>query len=164
MKKLILCLLCISLMIAFISCQEPESTGSSFGMMKIGGTEITVDADAASILSALGEAKDYDESPSCAFEGMDKIYVYNGFRIQTYTMSGKDYIRSVELLDDTYSTPEGITIGSATEAVTAAYGAPTKQTDTGLQYVQNERGVTMQFLLRDGLVTNIQYFKNVNNQ
>ena len=164
MKKLILCLLCISLMIAFISCQEPESTGSSFGMMKIGGTEITVDADAASILSALGEAKDYDESPSCAFEGMDKIYVYNGFRIQTYTMSGKDYIRSVELLDDTYSTPEGITIGSALEAVTAAYGAPTKQTDTGLQYVQNERGFTMQFLLRDGLVTNIQYFKNVNNQ
>ena len=161
MKKLVLFLLCATMFFSLVACSGPEETGSSFAPIKIGSTEVPIDGEATQILAALGEAKSFDESPSCAFEGMDKIYVYNGFRIQTYTLGGKDYIRSVELLDDTYATPEGITIGASLEALTAAYGTPTKQTETGAQYIDSAHGMTLQFLLRDGKVVNVQYFKNV---
>jgi len=161
MKKLILFLLCATMLLSFVACSDAEETDNSFASIRIGNTAVPIDGEAAAILASLGEAKSYDESPSCAFEGMDKIYVYNGFRIQTYTLSGKDYVRSVELLDDTYATPEGVTIGSALETVTAAYGTPTKQTETGLQYVNSELDITLQFLIRDGKVINVQYFKNV---
>lgn len=161
MKKLTLFLLCAVMLLSFAACGDSEKTGDAFGPILIGNIEVPIDGEAAAILTALGEAKSYDESPSCAFEGMDKIYVYSGFRIQTYTLNGKDYIRSVELLDDTYATPEGITIGSQLEAVTSAYGTPAKQTETGVQYVHGELDFTLQFLIRDGKVSNVQYFKNV---
>ena len=161
MKKLILFLLCAAMLLSFAACSDAEETEALFAPILIENTTVPIDGEAAAILASLGNAKSYDESPSCAFEGMDKIYVYNGFRIQTYTLSGKDYIRSIELLDDTYATPEGIMIGASLEAVIAAYGTPAKQTETGLQYVQNEPGITLQFLIRDGKVTNVQYFKNV---
>jgi hypothetical protein len=92
---------------------------------------------------------------------LDKIYVYSGFRIETYTKGGVDYIRSVELTDDSVATPEGITIGSSKDGVIAAYGEADRATDTALTYENTEKGMKLQILLRDGKVTNIQYLKIV---
>jgi len=161
MKKIGLIVLTLVLLLATVACteEEPTPTESLFADMKVGGTVIAIDAEAVPILAALGQEIAYEESPSCAFEGMDKIYAYSGYRVQTYTKDGKDYIRSVELIDDSLATPEGIAIGAAQADVISAYGTPTKQTDTSIQYENTAQKTVLQFILRNGAVTNIQYLK-----
>ena len=134
---------------------QEEPVAYSF---QVGQTGIAIDAPAKAILDALGAWSDYAESPSCAFEGMDKIYTYAGFEIETYCLSGVDYVAAVHLLDDSVATQKGIRIGSTSQEVLNAYGTPTSQNDTSLVY--SAKGMKLQFLLRNGTVTNIQYLKN----
>ena len=47
-------------------------------------------ADASKVVDELGEADDYFESESCAFEGLDKVYTYPGFKLNTYPVDDKD--------------------------------------------------------------------------
>lgn len=142
---------------AFTSCNGDQPEQVTYGAV-VNGVAIEIDAEAAAILASLGEWKTYDASPTCAFEGEDKIYGYGSFEIRTYTLGGKDYIHSVYLLDDSQQTKKGITIGSKESAVTGSYGKPSKTTDGALIY--DGEGMTLSFLLRDGTVTNIQYVKS----
>ena len=76
---------------------------------------IEMDEEAAPIIEALGEPLSYFEAASCAFEGLDKIYTYSGFEINTYPGKDKDYISSVILKDDSVTTVEGVAIGDSKE-------------------------------------------------
>ena len=108
MKKILcICFACL-LLICGVACtpEEPEVPDANYAF-RSGNTEIAIDADAAPILASLGEWRDYAESASCAFEGLDKVYTYAGFEVQTYPMNGKDYVYMVMLYDDTVATPEG---------------------------------------------------------
>ena len=158
MMKKTVCLLMVLLMLAVaVSCETEPVENVRFTAISINGVTVTLDAKAEPILSSFGNALNYSESPSCAFEGMDKIYAYNGFRVETYTLKGVDYIRKVELIDDTYATPEGSRIGDSAESVIEKHGDATLQNDTQIVYeAQNGK---LQFLIRDGKVTNIQYLK-----
>ena len=160
MKKIGLLLLVVLLLVCFTACSAEEESVQDvvFATMRAKDVAIEIDAEAAPILSSLGKEISYEESPSCAFEGMDKLYVYQGFRIETYPLNGKDYIYSIELIDDSIATPEGITIGTAKETVLETYGTPTEQNDTAMRFV--EENTVLQILFRDGVVTNIQYLKN----
>ena len=161
MKRLFWMLLALAALLTLVSCETPEDPKNAvFSAFIVNGTTISIDAEAAPILASLGKEQAYSESPSCAFEGMDKIYVYAGFRVQTYTQGGKDFIRAVELTDDSVATAEKIAIGATRDAVIGAYGEASSATDTALTY-EGEGGVKLQFLLRDGAVTNIQYQKAV---
>ena len=93
--------------IADNSVQTPAE-GYSFTYQ---GVVISMNAEAAPIIEALGEPIDYFEAPSCAFQGLDKIYYYSGFELGTYPDSDKDYVSYVNLLDDTVSTEQGISLG-----------------------------------------------------
>ena len=144
----------------FVGCQKKEeesqqTTGSY--TFAVGEVSIAIDAKAAPILESLGAWKDYAESPSCAFEGMDKVYTYAGFEIETYCLDNTDYIAGVRLLDDSVKTDKGITIGSTKDAVKDAYGEPTEESETSISYQSGN--TKLQFLLRDGAVCDIQYLK-----
>lgn len=157
--KHILCLLLSALLaLSLCACVDPVREPTAYAAA-IEGVRISVDDPAETVLSALGAWTSYDESPSCAFEGMDKIYGYGSFEIQTYTKDGKDYIRAIYLIDDGCRTQRDIAIGDTAEAVKAAYGTPTEESATALKYAAS--GMTLTFLLRDGVVTNIQYLKDV---
>lgn len=117
------------------------------------GTEIAMNAEAAPILEKLGKEKSYFESASCAFEGLDKEYTYNGFVLKTYPLNDVDYVSSVTLQDDTVATPEGISIGSELADVKAAYGD--SSSDTKCEYVKGDSQLLI--LLENGIVTSIQY-------
>ncbi len=162
MKK-ILCVLAVLLSLTVLfACEgkkDPDAEESKSYAFTSGNVTVKIDAPADAILSALGEPAQYSESPSCAFDGLDKVYVYAGFRVQTYPLEGKDHIHSVVLTDDSVATAEGVTIGAERAAVIAAYGTPSSETDTALTY-PNGDGATLQFLLRDGKVTSIQYLKS----
>lgn len=159
MKKILIYLLLAAMVISFVACKDdnaPTDESKTYTFTS-GNTKIAIDADVALILAALGEWRDYDESTSCAFDGLDKVYTYAGFEIQTYPMGEKDFVYMIELYDDTVATEKGIRIGNTKEAVINAYGTPDKESDTALTY--NGKGMFLQFLLTDGVVTSIQYSK-----
>lgn len=87
-----------------------------------GTVNISMGAEAAPVLKALGAAKKTFEQDSCAYQGKDMVYTYDGFEISTYPVKGKETIASVYFLDDTVATPEGIKIGSKKQDIIDAYG------------------------------------------
>ena len=86
------------------------------------GVLIRFGVAASSVLSALGEADDYFEAASCAFEGLDKTYFYHGFELYTYEIDGVDYVLSILLPDDNLETPEGLYIGADAALLAQLYG------------------------------------------
>lgn len=157
MKKILLCALCLLLM----ACggQNTKSTtekGYAFNYMD---NDIETDMDMEEVLKSLGEPIEYFESASCVFdEGLDKIYTYQSFEINTYPLEDRDYVSLIILKDDTVSTQEGISIGDSLEKVIETYGEGRK--DAGL--IEYEKGeMTLLFIIQDNTVVSIEYRSNI---
>lgn len=116
---------------------------------------VQVDAEAAAYVEKLGEPASYYESPSCAFNDLDKFYTYHGFEIDTYYLDGKDLVLGVVLLDDTVSTTEGICIGDAQDKVASVYGEATETTENSATYKKDD--MKLVFIFKDGVVASIEY-------
>ncbi|MBR5731502.1 MAG: hypothetical protein IKX89_06125 [Firmicutes bacterium] len=120
---------------------------------EVNKVKVEMKADAETVLKALGAYKSSYEAPSCAFDGMDKIYSYGGYDILTYTMDGKDFISGVVLRDDTVETPEGIAIGSKLDDVKKKYDAKEDGSSINV-YSDNCR---LLIIFDNGVVSSIQY-------
>jgi hypothetical protein len=119
------------------------------------GVQIAVETLSSTALEALGEPVNYFEAPSCAFEGMDRIYTYGGFEFQTYTEGEKDYIASIRFLDDSITTPEGIGLNASLEDVVAAYGKDYKQSFS--QYTYTKGKCNLSFIIENNEVVSVEY-------
>ena len=119
------------------------------------GVSVVIDAEAAPILDGLGKEDSYYESPSCAFGDLDKIYVYPGFEVDTYSLEGVDYVSAVIFLDDSVATPEGVGIGETVDKVKEVYGEPTSETATMYAYVKDH--MKLCFIINDGTVEAVEY-------
>ena len=119
------------------------------------GTEIKLHASAEPIVKALGEPNKYTESPSCAFNGLDKTYFYGSFYMDTYPVDGHDYVYGWWFADDSVATQEGIYIGAAQSSVAAAYGADCFNGENA--YIITRNGGTLTIIVENGSVTSIQY-------
>lgn len=119
------------------------------------GVVIGINDPSEPVLEALGEPMSYFEAPSCAFEGLDKIYSYNSFEFQTYTKDGKDYISSVIFLDDSVTTTEGITLSAPLEEVNSVYGSGYTQSFN--QYTYTDGNCDLSFLIENNEVVAIEY-------
>lgn len=169
--KIVSLALALCLLLALAACGEtgdsektepPSASGTSQATgytFTFKGVEIAVDADLAPIVAALGEPTDYSEFDSCAFQGKDKTWIYGGVILRSYPEGDKDLVLSIELKDDSVSTPEGIYVGSSKDEVTAKYGAPASETDTAVTYVKG--GCKLTFILADGKVSSITYQSKV---
>lgn len=172
MKKVILFLLCLCMALALIACgndpQDGTTPSDTTATKPTGsvqekeslyfvyqGTKIALYAPAEPIITALGEPKNYTESPSCAFQGMDKTYFYGSFYMDTYPMDGKDYVYGWWFADDSVTTQEGIYIGAAQAEVEKAYGADSFNGDNA--YIVTENEGTLTVIVENGVVTSIQY-------
>ena len=157
-KKLFMAALaCASLLCA---CEGVEADSAKrYGFIS-GETEIFPGDKADVILAALGEPNEYDESPSCAFEGLDKVYSYGGFEIQTFSKDGGEYIYSVALTNDLVKTPEGISVGAFRDDVVAKYGEEYTAVGESLRYEADN--CILQFILREGRVASIKYIAKEN--
>lgn len=123
------------------------------------GATIAMNAPAAPILEQLGAWQSYNEAPSCAYQGMDKIYTYPGLQLTTYTVDDVDYVLSVLLRDDSLVTPEGIYVGSSLEEVRKAYGDRSTQNLT--QYTYASGRMTLSFLFESDKLVQIEYLAKV---
>lgn len=124
-----------------------------------GNVTVSVDADAAPVTEALGEPNSYYEAASCAFEGMDKFYTYNGFELETYPMNGKDFISVIVLKDDSVTTLEGAAIGNSRENVQEIYGTEFQENGNLLTYEKDD--MKLCFILNNNEVLSIEYRSNV---
>ena len=119
---------------------------------------VEIDADAALAVEQLGEPLSYFEAPSCAFEGIDKIYTYSSFEIETYPMEGKDFISMVTFKDDSITTPEGVGIGDTADKVKEVYGDCTEE---GGMLVYEKDDMKLCFIVKDGAVVSVEYKSTV---
>ncbi|MCM1261271.1 MAG: hypothetical protein NC313_01015 [Butyrivibrio sp.] len=122
------------------------------------GVSVIIDAEAASIIDALGEPVSYFEAASCAFEGLDKMYTYNGFELDTYPTNDADYVSSLIIKDDSVSTAEGVCIGDSREKMQQAYG---DGEESGGMTVYAKDGMKLCFILQEDEIVSIEYRSTV---
>ena len=122
------------------------------------GVEISIDAKMEDLLAKLGTEDSYFEAPSCAFDGMQKIYTYGSMELNTYIGEDGDYLDAIILKDDLISTPEGIRVGDTPEMVVEAYGE--NYTDNNGSYTYEKDDMKLNFIVEDGAVVSIQYKSN----
>lgn len=135
-----------------------DSTGFVFAY---DGMDIAVDADVAPIIEKLGEPNQYFESPSCAAEGIGKLYTYSDFEIQTYPDGDVDRVLYVLLRTDNVATKEGVDLSSSKDDILAAYAeAPAEESDSVVKYEKN--GTTLQFLFDGDSLISIEYDSDLN--
>ncbi len=134
--------------------QDGQDTVKAFVFVR-DDVEIPMNAEAAPILEKLGESLSYFEAESCAFQGVDRVYTYDGFQLNTYPLNDVDYVSSVVLTSDTAATGEGLEIGSAKEDMLAAYGRD--YTEEYGQYTYTLGDSRLIFILEDDKVTAIEY-------
>lgn len=118
-------------------------------------TVIEINAEAALILERLGEANSYFEAASCAFNGLDKMYTYSSFEMDTYPMEDKDYVSMILFKDDSIATTEGVSIGDPAEKITEIYGENPEKENGMVVYKKD--GMKLCFILEDGSVSSIEY-------
>ena len=136
------------------SSQQEQTTAVKGYVFVTGGVTVEMDGDMAPVLAALGEPASYFEAASCAFEGLDKIYTYNGFEIDTYPAQDTDLVSAVILKDDSVTTAEGICIGDPLEKLLAAYGEGNQENG---MLVYEKDGMKLCFILQDDSVISIEY-------
>jgi len=121
----------------------------------LGGFVIEMDQNITEVIGALGEPIGFFEAPSCAFDGIDRIYAYPGVQIHTYPKGEEDHVHTVSLRDDSVMTEGGIYLGASLNMVALAYGDD-YEFDTGMyQYTRGR--TTLAFYIEDNMVTGITY-------
>ncbi len=135
----------------------PETTESSQEafVFVYQGTSLAIGAPADPLLQALAEPIHFFESPSCAYQGMDRIYTYPGFEITTYTEGGADYLYAVALIDDSVSTPEGLALGASIRSVRDVYGEPSDEATNQLIYRSGD--TALKFVFAEDETVSIEY-------
>lgn len=132
-----------------------ENQEASLFVFTSNGVEIKMNAEADPIVEALGEPVSTFEAPSCAFQGTDYIYTYDGFQINTYPLNDVNYVSSVVFMSDAVSTPEGLEIGKTKDDMIAAYGEDyTEEYD---QYTYTRGDSQLVVLIEDGYISSIEY-------
>jgi hypothetical protein len=161
-KKLLVALITVLMLsLVFTGCASNETDNDNTGNEDNGyefvsnGVSIQMLALADDVLTELGEENTYFEAESCAYQGMDKIYTYNGFELSTNEIDKKDYVTSVLLIDDSVSTPEGVSLFMTKEDMIQAYGEDYSE-ELGLYtYTKGESRIS--FLIKDNEITSIEY-------
>ena len=79
---------------------------------------------AQEVLDALGEPQGTFESDSCAYQGKDMFYYYDGFEVMVNDVDGTLRITGITLADDTVSNPQGVKIGMDMSEALSLMGDP----------------------------------------
>ncbi|MGN0613208.1 MAG: hypothetical protein ACI4JB_04840 [Porcipelethomonas sp.] len=87
-----------------------------------GGYALTVNQN----ITAFPAAQSVDSSPSCYYEGDDKIFHYGDMDVYTYPYGGSDYVLEITLLSGNVSTARGLTVGMTLDDAIAMYGTGTE--------------------------------------
>lgn len=137
------------------SSTEDDASGESFAFVH-NNVKITPNDLVDPLITALGSDYTYHESPSCAYIGLDKMYVYQGFTIYTYPDDNAvDHVLQVVLTDDSLSTPEGLRLGDPSTKVVELYGNDYAESDGSYAYTRGK--TSLMIIIKNDIVQSIQY-------
>jgi hypothetical protein len=137
---------------------SPVQTKSTDGFIFVyNNTNVYMNENMADVLTKIGEPRfEPFEAPSCAFDGIDRIYSYYGVEIHTYSIGDEDFVHMVNFKDDSLSTPEGIHLGSSLAEMLNAYGNEYEK-ELG-QYKYKKGNTYLSFLINsDDMVITVRY-------
>lgn len=159
MKRIFALTLAVTLLLCGCgkSADNNDKGGDNAAAVTLGEVTLTVGGTlTADQKTALGEPTSVSEAPSCHYEGMDTVYVYDGFSVQTYRNGDADAIAVITVESDAYPTAKGIKVGDTAEAVAKAYGDPVEETKYYAVYNPTDK-VTLTFELDNDTVAVILY-------
>jgi hypothetical protein len=79
--------------------------------IQLGDLRIGIFDDANIVLSALPPPIGTFEAESCAYQGMDSFYYYDGFQLMVNEIDGARQVTSIGIKDDLFKTPQGVRFG-----------------------------------------------------
>lgn len=106
-------------------------------------------------LSGLGKANGTFEAASCAYQGLDLFYYYDGFQLTVNDVDDADHVTVIMVVDDTVTIPQGVKIGSTEEQMLAMMGNDYKEALGLYQFIEGD--TTLQIQIKEGSVASIMY-------
>ena len=143
-----------------MAAREPEATSAAAEALSrdaysFAAGDVTLTPGTPFDASRLGEPASVYEAPSCAVEGMDIIYQYEGFELTAVDNGRETLLYSVYLLDPNLSTPEGLSLGDSQESVLTLCGEPSSREDSVWTYTAGNTQLIL--LFSSGTVSSIEY-------
>lgn len=132
-----------------------ESNAAPAFALTVGTFTIRMDQNIQEVLDTMGEPLGVFEAPSCAFDGIDRIFSFPGLQIHTYPLDESDFIHTISIRDDSIMTQNGIYLGNSLDNVLAAYGDNYQQ-EFGM-FTFTKGVTTLQFLIEYDMVVAITY-------
>lgn len=125
------------------SANAGKNTADSSFNITYNGVRIDLDTEAEAIVKAIGKDYTYTENPSCAYTGIDYTYDYKSFIIYAQEKSGKIFVNTIEVRDDTVDCG-GVKIGQTLDDAKKVYGEPSSVEELGIVYIKD--GKKLQFM------------------
>ena len=126
MKKTVALVIAFGMLFCLAACgqtrtvqtEEPESTPGTeirpdYGELYVvlDGVRFGVMDEADPVTNGLGEPRTKTEMTSCAHQGSDIYWFYDGFELMMNEIDGVNYITGIALKDDLVATQQGVRIG-----------------------------------------------------
>lgn len=124
---------------------------------EVDNTAITIDASEGDIINNISEEPEYFEAVSCAYDGIDKNYIYNDYTLVFYEEGDDNLLQTISLKSDLVSTLEGASIGDSSADIIDIYGTPTSESDNLLIFQNGE--TELRVVLENDLVVLIEIYK-----
>lgn len=174
MKKMIAILLSVLTALCMCACSKGEPRTETktddytpdYGELYYasGDTKFGIMDPAEKVLNALGEpVNGAFESDSCAYQGKDYFYYYDGFEVMVNDVDGVKRITGITVADDTVQTPQGLKIGMKLEDAQALLTGEYKQVGDVYKYTQGSTVLKLA-VGDDGTLTAIEYAVAANDK
>ncbi len=141
-----------------VKATEAKKSYSGFfyhAVSKNGEGDIYINMPSDEVVALLGEPESTFEAPSCALDGMDKVYTYDHCEIYIAEYPDQSLVSAIYLTDDLSSTPEGLTVGDTDKKMRELYGDPYKS--DGYEYTYRKEDSYLRVQVNVGKVTYIYY-------
>lgn len=132
---------------------QPESATTNEYTFTVNGNKIAINEEMST--EKFGEESNVYEVPSCAFEGNDKIYEYEGYEVETYEDGGTERIYSIYFTDTKQTTTEGVCVSDSYDKMIETYGEEFE--NDGTQYTYTKDNTCLEFIVENDVITSIKY-------
>ncbi len=147
MKKRILTALIFAAVLVASGCAKKDN-GTAFGYNN-GELTLTPGEKFDAQADSLAETTAYMEAASCYYDGLDKVFTYEGYEVTTFPKEDGDYIQDINISSESIRTDKEIGVGSTLADVEEAYGKDYTISGKMYKYYQDNTKYMYFFILND---------------
>ena len=116
---------------------------------------IFLDSEIETAIEILGDPVNIHETPSCAFDGFDRIFTFDDFYIHTYPVDDKNFIQIIRFRTDNRTTIEGFRLGDNFDKVTDTLGDDYVRDFNLITFTIEDTSLV--FSLQDNIIMDMMY-------